>query len=118
MISNFNKYMSDTNSKPTFAPKITPKMTNQQIIEKVAAGELSSEEATKLIANNNTDTKKVHYKVSQKGAISFYGLRRMPITLYIEELEKIVSLTCENDSWSEDFSLFLETEGNNVTRKS
>ena len=34
--------------------------------------------------------KAVTYKVSPKGAISFYGMRRMPITLYREELDQLI----------------------------
>lgn len=34
-------------------------------------------------------------KVSEKGAISIYGFRRMPITLYLQEMESILSMEPE-----------------------
>ena len=94
------------------------KLTSKQILDKVATGELSSEDASKLLEAAAGEKRKLHYKVSPKGAISFYGLRRMPITLYIEEIEKIVGLICADSEWSGEFGSFLESEGDRVKRKS
>ena len=43
-----------------------------------------------LAAEKSKNTKKLSYKVSEKGAISFYGLRRFPITIYPTELFAIL----------------------------
>ena len=66
-------------------------MSATQILEDLKSGKYSVDEAQTLLAQlKMKDLKKLTYKVSTKGAISFYGLRRMPITLYAEELHQIV----------------------------
>ena len=60
--------------------------------------EMTREEMLALIAKQGAlidqmkkdNQRKLTCKVSEKGAVSFYGIRRMPITLYIEELDKIL----------------------------
>jgi hypothetical protein len=37
----------------------------------------------------------ISFKVSEKGAISVYGLGRFPVTLYVEQWDKILSKTEE-----------------------
>ena len=37
-------------------------------------------------------TRGIHLKVSEKGGVSLYGLGRFPITLYIEQWEKILDM--------------------------
>lgn len=92
------------------------RLTNEQIIQKVAAGQMTAEEAT-LLLKTKEEKKTIYYKVSQKGCISFYGIRRMPITLYIEELEKIVKEVCASPEWSPEFDEFLTKAGDSVKRK-
>lgn len=41
--------------------------------------------------------KSVTYKISDKGAVSFYGIRWMPITLYREELDQIIQVVNSNE---------------------
>jgi hypothetical protein len=66
------------------------------ILEQFKSGKLTSEEvAEKFKKLTIGDLKKHTYKVSPKGAISFYGLRKMPITLYKQELQTIIDLTKE-----------------------
>lgn len=36
--------------------------------------------------------KKVYLKVSKKGGVSLYGLRRFPITLYADEWETVLDM--------------------------
>ena len=65
----------------------------QELLTQVKNGEISIDEAQqKLQQLKLSDLKKVTYKTSPKGAISFYGLRKMPITVYLEELEQIVEI--------------------------
>ncbi|MCA9249055.1 MAG: hypothetical protein KDA42_18160 [Planctomycetales bacterium] len=66
-------------------------MKKEEILAKVAAGELSVEDGMKMI--NEADKKKggLYCRVSQKGAISVYGLQRMPVTLYVEQWERLLS---------------------------
>ncbi|MBI2940728.1 MAG: hypothetical protein HYY04_09860 [Chloroflexi bacterium] len=37
----------------------------------------------------------IHLKVSEKGGVSLYGLGRFPITLYVEQWEKILDMASE-----------------------
>jgi len=37
-------------------------------------------------------TRQVYMKVSQKGAVSVYGLQRYPVTLYKEQWEKLLDM--------------------------
>ena len=37
----------------------------------------------------------IHLKVSEKGAVSLYGLGRFPVTLYVEQWEKILDMAPE-----------------------
>jgi hypothetical protein len=67
--------------------------TTKEILELLKSGQISLEEAqTKLSAATAETKKSVQYKVSQKGAISFYGIRKLPITLYINELNEIINI--------------------------
>ena len=51
-------------------------------------------------------------KVSQKGAISVYGLQRMPVTLYAGQWERIIELV-----ESGVFSSFIAQNESKLTRK-
>lgn len=90
-------------------------LTNDQILQKVAAGELSAEEAGKLLKNK--EKTKIYYKVSPKGAVSIYGMRRMPITLYITEIEQILDLVCGKVMYSDEFEDFVAKAGDRLSRK-
>lgn len=59
-------------------------MNKKEILEKLANNEITPEEAETML-----ETKEITFKVTPKGCIGIYGLRRMPISLYKEELEKI-----------------------------
>lgn len=61
-----------------------------QILEDVKNNKCTIEEAQKLLELNQI--KPVSYKISPKGAISFYGIRRMPISLYLQELDQIMEI--------------------------
>lgn len=67
-------------------------MTREEILQKVASGELKVEDANKLLAELESPKRGVLYcKVSPKGAISVYGLQRMPVTLYVEQWERLLA---------------------------
>ena len=88
-------------------------LTTEEILKKVKDGEIDLDEAQKLIASASTESKKVvTYKVSTKGAISFYNIRRMPITLYTQELKQIVDI-----SNSQEFEQFLEQNKDKLSTK-
>lgn len=51
---------------------------------------LSKEQLVELVAKMQADSqRKLSCKVSEKGAISVYGLGRFPVTLYSEQWERL-----------------------------
>jgi hypothetical protein len=85
----------------------------EEILKQVKDGSLSIEDAQRqLVQLKLSDLKKVTYKISPKGAISFYGLRKMPITLYQAELEQIVGIAN-----SEEFKQFIKLNQNSLSSK-
>jgi hypothetical protein len=64
-------------------------MERKEILERLAAGELSPEEADKLLAKDESKGA-IYCKVSDKGAISVYGLGRFPVTLYVEQWQRLL----------------------------
>lgn len=68
-------------------------MTKDEILKKVAAGEISPEEAGKLLITEPPKRGQLYCKVSEKGAISIYGLQRMPVTLYVEQWERLLDFS-------------------------
>ena len=71
-------------------------MKKEDILAQVAAGEISVDEASKLLADADTSRRGALYcKVSQKGAVSLYGLQRMPVTLYVEQWERLLAFSDE-----------------------
>ncbi len=65
-------------------------MTNQEILAKVASGAMTVEEASIAMAKNSPKGNTLHCKVSEKGALSVYGLQRMPVTLYVGQWERLL----------------------------
>jgi hypothetical protein len=71
-------------------------MDRDEILKRLAAGELSVEEAGTLIEKADDRRRGALYcKVSQKGAISVYGLQRMPVTLYVEQWNRLLDFADE-----------------------
>jgi hypothetical protein len=84
------------------------------VLQQFQAGEMSMAECLKAIKPEAQDKpkKRVTFKVTPKGCVGIYGLRRMPIVLYISELEKILE-ACK----SQDFQAFMEAHGGELSRK-
>jgi hypothetical protein len=76
------------------------KMTHEEMEAKLI--ELYEENA-KLKANSG-----FKMKVSEKGAISLYGLGRFPVSLYLEQWEKLLS-------WREQIEEFLVEHAEEIT---
>ena len=67
-------------------------MTKVEILAKVAAGEIPVEEASKLLEKAEQAKKgSLYCKVSEKGGVSVYGLQRMPVTLYVEQWDRLLN---------------------------
>ena len=65
-------------------------MNKDEILAKLATGELKVEEASKMLAALEPKRGTLNCKVSQKGAVSVYGLQRMPVTLYMEQWQRLL----------------------------
>lgn len=86
-------------------------MKKEEILEKVAKGVLPVEEATKLLEQaEQTRRGTLYCKVSPKGAMSLYGLQRMPVTLYVEQWERLLA-------FSEELHKFMEEHNSELKRK-
>jgi len=65
--------------------------TRDEILQKVAASAMTVEEASKQLAQLEQPRRGTLYcKVSPKCAMSLYGLQRMPVTLYVEQWERLL----------------------------
>ncbi|MEN6498541.1 MAG: hypothetical protein ABFD16_29915 [Thermoguttaceae bacterium] len=71
-------------------------MKREEILAKLASGELKVEEASRMLEEVETPKRgSLYCKVSAKGAISVYGLQRMPVTLYVEQWERLLGFSDE-----------------------
>jgi hypothetical protein len=71
-------------------------MKKEEILAQVAAGKLPVDEAAKLLADQETPRRgSLYCKVSAKGGVSLYGLQRMPVTLYVEQWERLLGFADE-----------------------
>jgi hypothetical protein len=81
----------------------------EDILKQIAAGELSVEEAEKMFAEaDNRPRGTLYCKVSQKGAISVYGLQRMPVTLYVEQWDRLLKFGDDILSFAKDHDAELK----------
>lgn len=55
--------------------------------------------------------KSVYLKVSQKGGVSLYGIRRFPITFYLEEWNRILEMSDEIRSFLREHEGELKKRG-------
>jgi hypothetical protein len=86
-------------------------MKKEEILSKLAAGELSVQEAQKLLDQfDNKKRGELSCKVSQKGAVSVYGLQRMPVTLYAQQWERLLE-------FSDQIRTFIEENNSQLDRK-
>ena len=86
-------------------------MEKDDILAKLAAGEISTEDASKLLDKMQQERRTSLYcKVSQKGAISVYGLQRMPVTLYVEQWERLLN-------FGDDIRKFMQEHDSELKRK-
>ncbi len=86
-------------------------MDKEEILAKLAAGQLKVEEASKLLAAAEPPKRgQLYCKVSAKGALSVYGLQRMPVTLYVEQWDRLLG-------FSDDLRAFIKEHDAEFKRK-
>jgi len=86
-------------------------MDRKQILASLASKAITLEEAETLLgAADKANGVALRCKVSDKGAVSIYGLQRMPVTLYVEQWERLLA-------FAEDLKAFLEAHRGELHRK-
>ena len=86
-------------------------MKKEDILAQVKSGELPIEAATKLLEAADKEKRgRLYCKVSQKGAISVYGLQRMPVTLYVEQWERLLG-------FADEIRAFIQEHDSELNRK-
>lgn len=86
-------------------------MKRDEILADLVAGKIDKDEAAKLL--DELDRKKrgtLYCKVSQKGGMSLYGLQRMPVTLYVEQWERLLD-------FSDEIRQFMKEHDSELKRK-
>ena len=86
-------------------------MTRNEVLAKLASGELSTEEAGKLLDQLDQEKRgSLYCKVSEKGGNSVYGLQRMPVTLYVEQWERLLG-------FADEIRAFMKEHDSELKRK-
>ena len=85
--------------------------TKDEILRKLAGGEISPEEASKLLDQLALPKQGLYCKVSEKGAVSVYGLQRMPVTLYLEQWQRLLDFADEIRAFIKDNDAKLKRKG-------
>ena len=105
--------MSNNNKPaPTAAQATLAKCSEKgQVLALVASGAVTIEQA--LVRINELSAPQggnIHFKVSEKGALSVYGLQRMPVTLYVGQWERLLRHV-------DELTKFAQTNGDKLARK-
>lgn len=83
------------------------------LLDQFKNGQISMDEVQRRLKEiEQTKLKTVTYKLSAKGGVSFYGLRRLPITLYRGELDQIIEIAN-----SPEFKQFLVENDRGLSTK-
>lgn len=67
------------------------------------------DELDRLKAKEKTK-REIYLKISQKGALSLYGLGRFPVTLYKEQWEKLLEKVADIKTFIKDNESSLKTK--------
>ena len=75
----------------------------EDILADLQAGKIQVDEASKLLAELEQPKRGALYcKVSPKGGLSVYGLQRMPVTLYMEQWQRLLDFADEVRKFIQD----------------
>jgi hypothetical protein len=86
-------------------------MKKEEILAKLAAGELKVDEAAKMLSEIEQPKRgSLYCKVSEKGGLSVYGLQRMPVTLYMEQWDRLLG-------FADDIRAFIKENEDRLKRK-
>ncbi len=78
------------------APVVSDREWNAHVLAQLASGKLTQEQAlAQLKTAPKSNSGPLSCKQSEKGAVSVYGLQRMPVTLYAEQWERLLGFAEE-----------------------
>ena len=98
-------------SLATANPIVSDREWNAHILAQLAAGKLTQEAAlAQLKVAPKSAGNALSCKVSEKGALSVYGLQRMPVTLYAEQWERLLA-------FREQIEAFIKDNADKLARK-
>lgn len=80
------------------------------LLSQDAANARIAELEAKLAAMRQAATRKITFKVSDKGALSVYGLGRFPVTLYRRQMERLLAEATHITAFIEANSELLATK--------
>jgi hypothetical protein len=72
--------------------------------------QIAEARAEKRGRGSNAGTSRLWLKVSAKGALSLYGLQRLPVTLYVEQWERLLG-------FADELKEFLKAHDSELKRK-
>lgn len=84
-------------------------MKKEEILAKVASGEIKPEDAARMLETEVTKGG-LRLKVSEKGAVSVYNLQRMPVTLYGEQWTRLLD-------FGDDIRQFIKDHDHELKKK-
>lgn len=93
------------------------KELQREILQSLVKGKVTEEEAEQLIAMNEAErqTGNLILKVSAKGALSIYGLGRWPMTLYVEQWQRVIAHVPEIEAYIAAHGDKLKRKGDDAT---
>jgi len=96
---------------PYHAWRTRMSMTKQEILADLHAGKIDVGEADRLLSTLEGPPRgSLYCKVSPKGAMSLYGLQRMPVTLYVEQWNRLLD-------FADEIRSFLKEHDGELKRK-
>lgn len=81
----------------------------ERILARLQANEISVEEASAML-DAARPKRPLYCKVSEKGGLSVYGLQRMPVTLYVEQWQRLLD-------YAEEIKAFMKANDAKLKRK-
>ena len=95
----------------TASPIVSEREWNAHVLAQLAAGKLTQEQAlAELKTAPKSSGGSLSCKVSAKGALSVYGLQRMPVTLYVGQWERLLD-------FAEQIRAFIGQQNGQLARK-
>ena len=86
-------------------------MTRTDVLSMLADKKIDVAEASRLLSTMDRPASgRLSCKVSEKGAISVYGLQRMPVTLYVEQWDRLLA-------FGDEIKSFAKANDKKLTRK-